>query len=187
MTELKSSSQGIRAEIAAPCSWFSGHDADSIEVADPAGRALFFSGDHFEGSVGGDGFAVFRVSDEDMAGVDSGVDFGERVQDLIAVSAFGDDTGHEETAANLFSLRHAQFGEEGCERHSGVGFAHFGMCVVDSDGGLRQRRELGGAEGEGFVLICNGEASGPDNGSVMVHCLRRDAGNSRAGQKEQCY
>ena len=159
-----------------------GDDRDTVEVAYPASGALFLSGKDFEGAVGIDRLAVFGVSDDNLAGVDGGVDFREGVEDFVAVSAFGDDAGHEEMAANFLSLRYSEFGEESDERDSGVGFAGPGMGVVDGNGGVRQRRELGRGEGKGVVLICDGETGGADGRSVRMHLPGERGSGENAGE-----
>ena len=50
---------------------------DFVQVSHPASRALFFGGDHFESTVGGDRLAVEGIGDEDLTGVDRWVDFGD--------------------------------------------------------------------------------------------------------------
>lgn len=149
-----------------------GDDGDAVEVADPARRALFLSRDDFEGAVGSDGLAFFRVGDDDLADVDGGINFRQGVKDLVAVGAFSNDSGHEEMAADFFSLGYSEIGEEGCEGNAGVCFAGFGVRVIDGDGNVRQRSELEGGEDNGHAVICDGEAGGADGGSMVVHLLR---------------
>jgi len=114
--------------------------------------------------------------------MDGEIDFGERVEDPVAVGAFGDDAGHEEMAANGFALRHSQFGEESGERDAGIGFAGFGVCVEDSDGGVGQRSDRSRSEGERLASIGESEGGGANGGSLVMHLLR---GKTRTGDAKQ--
>ena len=116
--------------------------------------------------------------------MDGGIDFGEGIEDFVAIRAFGDDSSHKEAAADLFPLGHSEFGEEGCEWNSGVGFAGLGMSVVDSDSYVGQCSNLGGGEGERRTFICDGKAGRADSRSMVVHFLRGSE-KYRAGREQQ--
>ena len=125
------------------------------------------------------------VGHDDLTGVDGGIGFGQRVKDFVAVGAFGDNAGHKEWAANLFSLWHAHSGKKSGQRNAGVGLIRLGVAVENGDGDVWKRGKRDARERDDVSVVCERERCGTDSRRVMVHLLRGQIEMRNAGERDK--
>jgi len=118
-------------------------ERDRCDVVDPAGGFDVEVVDELELAGGGEGLAGAGDGDDDAGLVQAGDDFGEGVEDPVFVGAGGDEVLVEHGVLGFFGEHDAGFGEDVGEQGAAVGFALLGMHIVDGEGLLWERFEVG--------------------------------------------
>jgi len=128
-------------------------DLEGNEIADPAGGALVISDDEFERTILRiERLAVHGVRNENLAGMDGGIDFSGGEDGNIAVDGGGDYVAGEIHAVQFPANRAVQFCEQCDERYAGVSLVGFRVHIVNCNLDMWQGFKIGDRERDVPVL-----------------------------------